>query len=324
MSNATCWLIVIIAATIVPVLLSLLVEALRSRPQEPATLYWGPGIAIHYLTLDGVRIRYIKTGQGPNVVLLHTLRTQLDIFEKVIPELARTTTVYALDYPGHGFSDIPKADYVPDLFVAAVEKFMDQLDIKDATLAGISIGGSIPLLIAAKHNPRLKNVVSINPYDYGKGLGVTRGNIVAFVIVQLSRIPILGETFMRLRQPFIEKLILQGGVSRSDALTPGFLQQVWDSGVRKGHYQGFINLIRNAASWESARAVYGKIKLPVLLVYGAQDWSNESERKQTLAEVPGAKLETIKDGGHFLSLDQPGEVIRVIRLFAGVEHPSSR
>jgi hypothetical protein len=44
-------------------------------------------------------IRHIKTGRGPNLVLLHTLRTQLDIFEKLMPLLAERFTVYALDYP---------------------------------------------------------------------------------------------------------------------------------------------------------------------------------------------------------------------------------
>jgi hypothetical protein len=35
------------------------------------------------------------------LVLLHTLRTQLDLFEKVVPELSKHSTVYAVDYPGH-------------------------------------------------------------------------------------------------------------------------------------------------------------------------------------------------------------------------------
>ena len=315
MGTVTC-LLVIVSAIALPVVLSMLLEALRREPPIPATLYWSPEIPIQYLTIDGVRIRYIKTGNGPNLILLHTLRTQFDIFEKVIPDLARTFTVYALDYPGHGFSDIPQTNYIPDLFVTAVEKFMDQLDIRDATLAGISIGGSIPLLIAAKHNARVKCAVAINPYDYGKGLGITRGNFVAWLIVSLARIPVLGETVMRFRNRMVETLILQGGVSHPGALTPGFLGQVWDSGVRKGHYRGFINLLRNAAKWEAARQAYGRINVPVLLVYGDRDWSRENERKQTLAEIPGAKMETVRDGGHFLSLDQPGEVIRLITRHA--------
>lgn len=315
MNTAAC-LLLIAGFFVLPVVISMALEALRKQPHTPESLYWSKDIPILYITIDGMRIRYIKAGKGPNLVLLHTLRTQLDIFQKMVPDLIKDFTVYAPDYPGHGFSDIPKTEYTPELFVNTVEKFLEELDIKNTTLAGISIGGSIPLLIAARHNPRVKNIISINPYDYGKGLGITRGNFVAWLVITLSRIPVLGETVMRFRNTMVEKIIMEGGVARPDALPKEFLQQVWDSGVRKGHYRGFINLIRNAAKWEQARHVYAQIDLPVVLVYGDKDWSRENERKRTLEDIQRAKLETVKNGGHFLSLDQPGEVIRLIKQYA--------
>ena len=82
----------------------LIAEALRIAPKTPEQLYWAPEIPIRYFDFDGNRIRYIRTGSGPNLVLLHTLRTQLDIFEKLVPLVEKSFTVYALDYPGHGFS----------------------------------------------------------------------------------------------------------------------------------------------------------------------------------------------------------------------------
>jgi len=305
-------LLLILALFLAPVFISMLMEALRKAPTTPEKLYWDNSLNIQYLDVDGCKLRYIKTGQGPNLVLLHTLRTQLDIFEKVIPELSKTFTVYALDYPGHGFSSIPDTDYVPELFVNSVEQFMDKLDISDATLAGISIGGSIPLLIAAKQNPRVNNVVAINPYDYFKGRGVTRANAVAWLVFSLARFPILGETFMRFRNPMIEQLILQGGVSENSALSTGFLKQVWQSGVRKGHYRALINLIRNAHKWEQARSAYSKINVPVNLVYGDNDWSTSEEREKNNRAIPNSTIKIIKDGGHFLSLDQPNEVVEAI------------
>jgi hypothetical protein len=39
---------------------------------------------------------------------------------------------HALDYPGHGFSDIPKTDYDPNLFVRTVEGFLEKLDLRSA------------------------------------------------------------------------------------------------------------------------------------------------------------------------------------------------
>src|SRR5262249_15734236 len=61
----------------------LIVEALRPVPKRPDILVWALRIPIHYLDLGGIRVRCIKTGVGPNLVLLHTLRTQLDMFEKI-------------------------------------------------------------------------------------------------------------------------------------------------------------------------------------------------------------------------------------------------
>jgi pimeloyl-ACP methyl ester carboxylesterase len=104
--------------------------------------------------MSGNKLRYIKTGRGPTRVLLHTLRRQLDLFEKVVPELAKHFTVYA-DYPAHRYSDIPKARYDATFFIRAVEGFLDQIDLRDVTVAGVSIGGSIAVIIAARRNPRV-------------------------------------------------------------------------------------------------------------------------------------------------------------------------
>src|SRR5438552_143137 len=82
------------------VLISYVVEALRTAPKPPERLPWAPDIPIRYITVNGLRIRYIVTGEGPALVLLHTLRTQLDMFQKVVPKLAQRFQVYALDSPG--------------------------------------------------------------------------------------------------------------------------------------------------------------------------------------------------------------------------------
>lgn len=312
-------LLIIIGSLVLLVLVSFGVEALRRRPTAPKTLYWAPKIRIQTTVIGGNTIRYIKTGKGRTLVLLHTLRTQLDIFEKLVPLLSGSFTVYALDYPGHGFSDIPETDYDPDLFVKTVEGFFEKLDLKEITLAGISIGGVIPLIVAANHNPRVKRVIAINPYDYGHGMGIARGNGWAWLTVNLARVPVLGETVMRLRNRFIEQRILQGGVANPDSITPGFGAQVRASGLRSGHYRAFLNLLRHAHKWDEARQRYGGINVPVLVIYGDQDWSRQEERRRTVQAIPGANVETVANGGHFLSLDQPERLAELIKLFAGAK-----
>lgn len=89
--------------------LSLDIEALCPAPSPPKQLHWAANVQIGYMEVKGLRLRYIKAGEGPVLVLLHTLRTQLDLFEKTVPRLSENFSVYALDLPEHGYSDIPDA-----------------------------------------------------------------------------------------------------------------------------------------------------------------------------------------------------------------------
>jgi pimeloyl-ACP methyl ester carboxylesterase len=253
----------------------LIAEASRIAPKTPEQLYWA--LPIRYLEIDGNRIRYIRTGSGPNLVLLHTLRTQLDIFERLVPLVEKSFTVYAHDYPGRGSPTFRRPITAPSCS-STVEGFLNELDLSNVTFAGISIGGVIPLIIAAKMNKRVTEVIAINPYDYGRGTGLARANAMAGLIFTLARVPVLGEMIMRLRNVALENRILRGGVADPNALTPGFYALTYASGLRPGHYHAFLNLIRQAHHWDEARQRYGKIDVPVLVVYSEQDWSHAEER----------------------------------------------
>jgi pimeloyl-ACP methyl ester carboxylesterase len=179
----------------------------------------------------------------------------------------------------------------------------------------VSIGGTIALMLAAQHNPRVRNVVSINPYDYAKGSGVRRGSLVANLVCGLALVPVVGETVMRFRNRLVEKVIFNGGVAEPSAVPPQLMEELYLTGLRIGHYRAFLSLLRNAHKWEDAHAHYGDIKVPVLLVYGENDWSKPAERKATEQRIPGCRIETVAGGNHFLSLDRPREVDRLIKTF---------
>ena len=312
----TAFLIIFFAALVVVWLVSFLVEALRPVPQTPDGMPWDPSLKPAYVTVDGVRLRYLKVGEGPVLVLLHTLRTQLDLFHKVIPELAGDFTVYALDYPGHGYSDIPDGPYDADFFVRYVNGFLEELDLTGVILSGVSIGASISLIIAARHNPRVVRIIPINPYDYYQGKGMARASLLARVVVRLTAIPAVGDTVTRLRNFSIMKAILAGGVSDPTSISPAFMKEMYMVGNRRGHYRGFINLLRNASSWERARSEYGNINVPTYIVWGAEDWSLPEERRYDESLIPGVQSVTVEAGGHFLPLDAPDDVVRHIRSAA--------
>lgn len=280
-----------------------------AAPDSPP---WAAGTPARYVDVDGTRIRYIVAGSGAPLVLLHTLRTQLDMFQKVIPTLATRFRVWALDYPGHGRSDAPDADYSAEFFVASVAHFLDRMEIDGAIVVGESIGGTIGLLLAARHDPRVRAVVAVNPYDYDRGRGLRRSSPLANVVLGVSEIPIVGEV-MRWVHPYpVVKRILEGGVFRPDAFPPALLRELHAAGGEPAHLRAFLRLVRNWASWERARAEYATIDRPVLLLYGDHDWSREEEREADRRSIPGARMRIVQGAGHFLSLDAPEALERAI------------
>ena len=200
-------------------------------------------------------------------------------------------------------------------FVSSVAGFLEALEIKDAVVVGESIGGSIALLLAARHHPSVRRVVAVNPYDYDGGRGIRRSSSIANVLFALNDVPILGATFTRLRRYPIVKRILEGGVYRPGAMPAALAQELYEVGNRPGHYQAFMSLVRHWAGWERARSEYKSIDRPVLLVYGDHDWSRVPEREADRQAIPGAGLRTVKDAGHFLALDAPDAFVGVVQDF---------
>lgn len=316
--------VILVSLLVVPVGLSYVVEGLRSVPATPTRLGWAPELPIKYVNVDGVNLRYIKVGQGPPLVLLHTLRTQLDMFQKVIPALSQHFEVYALDYPGHGFSDIPKVEYTAEFFIDSVAGFLERVNGEHATIVGESIGGTIALALAARHNPRVRGVIAVNPYDYDEGRGLRRSSAIANLIFGLNDVPILGSTFVRLRQYPVFQKVMEGGVAHKNALPPALLHEMYSVGNRPHHYQAFMSLVAHWADWEKARAEYPKIDVPVLLVYGDHDWSRQEEREANHRAIPGAQMTIVKDAGHFLALDAPEALTQLIRDFTLRPGPPGR
>ena len=90
-----------------------------------------PGMSSHFLDPTGPRdqeqgrLRYLTGGSGAPLVLLHTVRTQAEHFRHLIPLVQQNYTVYALDLPGMGYSQIvPGASYEEPAMRAAVKRLV--------------------------------------------------------------------------------------------------------------------------------------------------------------------------------------------------------
>jgi PAS domain S-box-containing protein len=85
-------------------------------------------------------------------------------------------------------------------------KGFSTLLISDVTLSGVSIGGSIALILAGWRNPRVARVVAMNLYDYGKGRGMARSSLPGWIITMSANIPEFVERQLQ-RVPLTQKNI---------------------------------------------------------------------------------------------------------------------
>lgn len=257
---------------------------------------------------DGETVRVIKTGQGEPLVLMHTIRTQIELFSEMIPFYAQKHTVYAVDLPGHGQSSInKKINYDEPYLRKSMIDLINKLGLENITLVGESIGATLSLTIAATLPDKIKQVIAVNTYDYETRYadGIRRGNFIANFMMWNYSIPINGAIFAALENRFFLSLVMNGGVTNIKKI-PTWLMKLFDkTGHRPGYGYLGRNILENWRSWAKAPTLYNKIKCPVTLVYGEKDWSRNDERMRTLNNIPNAKHETIANSGHFLSVDNP-------------------
>jgi pimeloyl-ACP methyl ester carboxylesterase len=282
-------------------------------PDQRYTLAWSGGRGeVKFLPRsDGSRLRYFTAGTGPPLVLLHTVRTQLDYFQRVVPALWDDFTIYALDLPGMGWSDVvPGARYGEPELRGAVVEFVTTLGLRDVTLAGESMGAALALLASIELTDRVSGVIAFNPYDYPGGL--ERGNWFARVIGTGVRLPGSGPVFARLENRAILRGVLRGGFADHHALPKDFLTELRRSGRRPGYPRVNRAIMRSLAGLIDAKSRYAQVKAPVTLVYSEHDWSRPADREQ-VARLLGVRAVAVPGAGHFSALERPTEMVRIIR-----------
>ena len=271
----------------------------------------GRGEVRFFTRADGSRLRYYTAGTGPALVLMHTVRGQLDYFQRVIPLLWDHYTVYALDLPGMGWSDIvPGAQYEEPQLRAAVVEFVRGLDLHDVTLSGESLGGALSLSASFDLKDRVSRVVAFNSYDYPQG--GERGNWIARVIISSVRMPVLGPVFAPLEPRPIFRAILQGGYVDKTRLPEDFITELLRSGRRKGYAKVSRGIFRSLKGFDRARERYPRVSAPVTLVYSENDWSRPAERDRVANALTDVHRITVPRTGHFSALERPDEMARIL------------
>ena len=269
-----------------------------------------PGTSTHFLDPTGQgdhgegRLRYLTGGAGPPLVMVHTVRTQAEHFRHLIALVQERYTVYALDLPGMGYSQIvPGASYEEPAMRAAVKRLITQLDLRDVTLLGESMGAVLALTTAADLPERVRRVLAINAYDYAGG--IARSGLLARLIVTGVLAPGVGRLFARLEPKPVMRAVLSGGVVDTTALRADYVDELLEVGRRPGYPSVARAVYANLPSLVAARSRYPEVTAPVHLIYGEEDWSRPSDRQANRHLLPTAEFTEVPRAGHFIALERP-------------------
>jgi pimeloyl-ACP methyl ester carboxylesterase len=277
---------------------------------------WCKGGEIGDVVLSGgARVRYLCVGSGPPLLLMHTVRTQLDHFQLVIPQITNAFTVYAVDFPGMGWSDIvPGAIYEEPALRAAMVGVVEELDLSNVTLAGESMGATLALTASVDLGERVRRIVAFNTYDFADGL--KRASLIARLVAGSIEPPVVGPIVARLENRQILAGVLRGGLHDPRHFPDHYLDELRRVGRRPGYPAVARAILCNLDSLIAARERYARIDVPVTLVYGDHDWSRPSDRQANIDSVPGARYIELRDTGHFTALEAPKEVARILHNVA--------
>ena len=224
-----------------------------------------PGTSSHFLepTESGGRgqgrLRYLTGGTGAPLVMLHTVRTQAEHFRHLIPLVQERYTVYALDLPGMGYSQIVSgASYQEPAMRAAVKSLIVRLDLREVTLLGESMGAVLALTTAADLPERVRRVLAINPYDYAGG--IARSSLLARFIITGVLAPVVGPVLAGLEPKPIMRAVLSGGLVDKTALREDYLDELLRVGRRPGYPTVARSVYASLPSLIAARSHYPAVQ----------------------------------------------------------------
>ncbi|WP_157018903.1 alpha/beta fold hydrolase [Mesorhizobium xinjiangense] len=117
--------------------------------------------------VNGMQMYYEVSGEGDPLIVLHGAYMNIPSMGPIIPMLAKSHKVYALEFQGHGrTTDIDRPITYPNL-ADDVAQFMDAVGIGKADLFGYSMGAAAGLQVAIRHPDKVNRLAAASvAYDF--------------------------------------------------------------------------------------------------------------------------------------------------------------
>ncbi|WP_417597479.1 3-oxoadipate enol-lactonase [Pararhodobacter oceanensis] len=252
------------------------------------------------VNLDGLNLHYALEGaaDGLPVVFANSLGTDLRLWDKTIARLPAGLRILRYDMRGHGLSDAPKAPYAMGALVRDLEALMEHLQITNAVVVGLSIGGMVAQGLAIKRPDLVRALVLSNT---AAKIGTKEQWLERVAAVQAGGI-----------EPFADATIERW-------FAPAFRQSpecaAWRNMVVRTPREGYAGCVAALAGTDFYTPTSG-LRLPVLGIAGGEDKSTPPDLvRETIDLIPGARFELIQASGHLSCVDQPEIYARLLSGF---------
>ncbi|HSM51106.1 MAG TPA: alpha/beta fold hydrolase [Thermoanaerobaculia bacterium] len=257
------------------------------------------------------RVRVVERGAGEPLVLLHGFGASAASWRLVVPALAETRRVIALDLHGFGYTERPRerAAYTPEGQAALVLALLDHLGIERADLAGHSYGGGLALLLAARHPERVRALVLVDTTrpEYGRA---RRSRLAAFrpLTALFARTVLL--------RPATVRRALERSVADPAKVTDELVRLYLEPLGIEGAVDAYVGLTAPSPGPPPPPVDLAAIGQPALVVWGEEDrliavrWGRELART-----LPHAELVVFPETGHLPPEERPAELAAAIESF---------
>jgi len=264
----------------------------------------------------GQVIRYAELGDPakPAVILLHGVPENLQAWYAVAPLMADKYRVLAFDWPGFGGSEpfSSTQEYTPRRFAAVIVEFMDALRIEQASLVATDIA-LLPALLVGLESPERVDRLAVMD-----GIPFPRPEHSSWELKSFAKKgSILGTALVRWFPRLSAQIVYLKGFYRGHAVPAEVRREFSADGTNTVTQDAFLSYFQNFRSGQEyfeARA--HELQTEVLVLWGKYDRFISSKLGEEIArELPNAGLEVIDKAGHYLHMDKPQELVRVVSEF---------